>query len=51
MKKHTTDLVKHIMSGLGMLIFVGMLTWCRLETQRIQNDVKDCKPCVCETAK
>jgi hypothetical protein len=49
MEKHTTDLLRYIFGGIGMLIFIGMLTWCHLEEQKIAYDLK--KPCVCDCEK
>jgi hypothetical protein len=51
MKENTTDLLRYVAGGIGMLIFVGMLAWCTVEEARIKNPPQKSCVCDCETTK
>jgi len=49
MEKNTAELIKYIMGGIGMLIFIGMLSWCYIEEMKIKNHTTNsCEICDCE---
>ena len=46
MEKNTAELIKYIMGGIGMLVFIGMLGWCQIEETKIKNNKTN--SCDCE---